>query len=103
MSSSSLRCKVIVLLLCALLTASGAFAAPVPLEILNRAWGLFTSLWSKTGCSIDPNGHYAPEPQKTGCHIDPNGGCVAGAVPWSAAPEQAETGCGIDPSGHCHP
>lgn len=100
MSSPSLRCKVIVLLLCALLTASGAFAAPVPLEILSRAWGLITSLWTKTGCHIDPLGRCTPEPQKTGCGVDPNGGCVA---QLTASPQQTETGCAIDPFGRCHP
>ena len=99
MSSISLRRKVVVfLLLAAVLTAPGAFAGhrlekprpahnaePAPLALVSRAWSFLTSLWSKAGCNIDPNGQCVsrtPLPPPTdqsdiGCNIDPNGRCVS--------------------------
>lgn len=32
-----------------------------------------SSLWSESGCMIDPNGCAAPRTDE-GCHIDPSGG-----------------------------
>jgi hypothetical protein len=95
MSTPSVRRKVLVLLLLSsVLTAPGAFAGrrlerprPVngaelaPLALVSRAWSLLTSLWSKTGCHIDPDGRCVSEPIQplptadAGCNIDPNGGC----------------------------
>ena len=96
MSTSSMRRKVLVLLLLsAVLAAPGAFAGhrpqkpravnraePAPLALVSRAWTLLTSLWSKTGCQIDPSGRCASDPVQQplptadiGCNIDPNGGC----------------------------
>jgi|SRR5215203_2090458 len=98
MFTTSLRRKVVVfLLLAAVLTAPGAFAGhrlekprpahnaePAPLALVSHAWSFLTSLWSKSGCQIDPNGRCltgpAPLPLPTnqsdaGCNIDPNGGC----------------------------
>jgi len=96
MSTSSMRRKVLVLLLLsAVLAAPGAFAGhrpqkpravnraePVSLALVSRAWTLLTSLWSKTGCQIDPSGSCVSGPTQqprpttdAGCNIDPNGGC----------------------------
>jgi len=96
MSTSSMRRKVLaLLLLSAVLAAPGAFAGHrlqrprpvdraelVPLALVSRAWTLLTSLWSKTGCHIDPNGSCVSDPVQQplptadiGCNIDPNGGC----------------------------
>ncbi|HVG07426.1 MAG TPA: hypothetical protein VNM67_06955 [Thermoanaerobaculia bacterium] len=98
MSSTSLRRKVVVLLLLiSVLTAPGAFAGhrlekprpahhaePAPLALVSRAWSFLTSLWSKTGCQIDPSGRCASStaplppptgPSDIGCNIDPNGRC----------------------------
>jgi hypothetical protein len=98
MSSTSLRRKVVVFfLLAAVLTAPGAFAGHrlekprlahnaelAPLAVVSRAWSFLRSLWSKSGCQIDPDGRCASSPARlppppdhfdTGCHIDPNGSC----------------------------
>jgi hypothetical protein len=53
-------------------------------DFFNQLWNALRSLWSETGCNIDPNGlcvsHPAQQPPPTlqtdeGCHIDPNGRC----------------------------
>ena len=49
-------------------------------SVFEQVWSFLTSLWSESGCHIDPNGECAPKPQPmddtdTGCHIDPSGGC----------------------------
>ena len=95
MSTSSMRRKVLVLFLSAVLAAPGAFAGhrpqkpravnraePVSLALVSRAWTLLTSLWSKTGCQIDPSGS-----------------CVSDLQPLPT--DQADTGCQIDPFGRC--
>jgi hypothetical protein len=98
MSSTSLRRKVVVLLLLtAVLTAPGAFAGHrldkprpahsaelAPLALVSRAWSFLTSLWSKTGC-----------------HIDPNGACVNSPAPLPPPTDQSDIGCNIDPFGRC--
>ena len=64
--------------------------------------GLFTSLWLKTGCSMDPWGRCAPAPTQntdTGCGIDPLGRCATPPPPTLST----DTGCGIDPWGLCAP
>jgi hypothetical protein len=96
MFTTSLRRKVVFLLLAAVLTAPGAFAGhrlekprsahnaePAPLALVSRAWSFLTSLWSKSGCQIDPNGQCVSRPSlppptnqsDAGCNIDPNGRC----------------------------
>lgn len=47
-------------------------------SVFEQVWSFLTSLWSESGCRIDPNGVCPPEPPPTideGCRIDPNGGC----------------------------
>jgi hypothetical protein len=46
---------------------------------LERLGHVFTGLWTKAGCTIDPLGH-----------------CASSTV-------STEAGCGIDPLGHCAP
>ncbi|HWM92757.1 MAG TPA: hypothetical protein VN493_18480 [Thermoanaerobaculia bacterium] len=93
MPYTSFHRKVVVFLLLAILAVPWASAAgprtdesraekaaTLPLEPLSRLWSFLTSIWSETGCHIDPNGRCAPEPRPTswadeGCHIDPNGRC----------------------------
>jgi hypothetical protein len=88
---ASFRRKVILFLLLAIVALPWASAAgPLPegvrpakaaapaLDLLSRFWSFLTSVWSDTGCMIDPSGGCAPQPQEapdTGCHIDPSGGC----------------------------
>src|SRR6185295_2859627 len=63
------------------------------LDLLHRLGSLFTSVWSKNGCEIDPlgrcvkgtggNGATVPPGNSTsngdnGCSIDPWGGCTTG-------------------------
>jgi len=98
MSSNSLHRKVVVfLLLAAVLTAPGAFAGHrlekprpahstelAPLALVSRAWSFLTSLWSKTGCQIDPNGR-----------------CLTGLVTEPLPTDHADTGCQIDSFGRC--
>ncbi|HKI03232.1 MAG TPA: hypothetical protein VKK31_14740 [Thermoanaerobaculia bacterium] len=94
MSTSSLRRKVLVLLLLAsVLAAPGAFAGPrrpvkspepVPRALVSRAWSFLASLWSKTGCNIDPDGR-----------------CIGDAGKLPLPQDHADTGCQIDPNGRC--
>jgi hypothetical protein len=66
------------------LAASLAAAPPAFFDFLS-------TLWSETGCMIDPSGCPAPQTDE-GCHIDPSGSCIT---------ERVDTGCRIDPSGGC--
>ena len=66
------------------LAASLAAAPPALLDFLS-------SLWSETGCMIDPDGCAAPRADE-GCRIDPSGGCIK---------ERSDEGCHIDPNGRC--
>lgn len=92
MRNASFRRRITVLVLVLALTLAApwaAAAAPIagPPDLLGRLWQLVVSLWSDSGCHIDPNGHCrdtaTPEPPATGsgengdigCHIDPSGGC----------------------------
>jgi hypothetical protein len=98
MSSTSLRHKVVVfLLLAVVLTAPGAFAGHrlekprpahnaelAPMALVSRAWSFLTSLWSKTGCQIDPDGR-----------------CASSTVPQPLPTDQSDVGCNIDPFGRC--
>lgn len=96
MVSTSFRRKTVLLLLVAVLatpwaSASSPSAEPGPAKVhgrtgqdlLSRTLGFLASLWSKTGCRIDPNGHCLPE-----------------SAPPLSTP-QADTGCQIDPDGRC--
>ncbi len=81
MPNASLRRKILVcLLLITVLAvpwaAAADRAAPAP-DLFHRVWSFFTSLWSKTGCHIDPDGHCGI-PQilpDEGCNVDPLGRC----------------------------
>ena len=81
-------------------------------DLLSRAWDALVRLWTKNGCSADPDGSCAPAVTRgdNGCVIDPNGRCApqvnngCGADPnGNCAPAviQAKNGCSADPSGHC--
>jgi hypothetical protein len=87
MPSPSLRSKVVRLLLVLALTLPWSAAAAPAVEspdLLSRLWQLLASLWSDSGCHIDPDGRcgddVTAEPPDTsngdsGCHLDPHGGC----------------------------
>lgn len=74
MLSTSLRRKVILLLLVAVLAVPWAALAgpptghlraveanvPVHPDFFGGLWSWLTRLWSETGCSIDPLGHCIP-------------------------------------------
>jgi hypothetical protein len=58
---------------------------PAHFDLFNQLWNTLWSLWSETGCGIDPRGR-----------------CQPGSVPKPPAATQSDTGCGIDPDGRCH-
>ncbi len=115
MVSASFRRKSILLVLVAVLAApwtsiaaqSGpaAVSASAPLDLFSSAWSFLTSLWSKEGCRIDPDGRCVPQASHPlrvprtgeGCRIDPNGACQPLSTP------DTNTGCRIDHSGLCRP
>lgn len=44
--------------------------------LLVEAWSFVLTLWSDTGCHIDPDGRCVRIEVDSGCHIDPSGaGC----------------------------
>jgi hypothetical protein len=105
MNPSTLRRKILVLLLGSALVASTAVAAdlrspafPRPLQLLSqgtssllgRLVSLLGNVWEKEGCSIDPYGLNG----KNGCGLDPYGLSGNGQL-------QGEAGCSIDPYGLC--
>jgi hypothetical protein len=79
--------KVVVLVVFAILALPWVSAAAQEevrpaANLFEQVWSFLTSLWSDSGCRIDPDGNCAPEPLPTddideGCHIDPNGRCSA--------------------------
>ena len=81
-----------------------------PLEWLRADfWSWLRSVWTKGGCTIDPNGNPVCGPKSTGgtkggCGLDPDGkpvcGPTSGGSPEPTAPtSNADGGCGLDPSG----
>ncbi len=56
--------------------------------VWGKVWGIFASLWSKNGASIDPNGLLGGQPTSSnsagfcdaGGSLDPNGRCVNSAT-----------------------
>ena len=97
MRTASFRRKTLLLLLVAVLATPWTLAAdppressrlaktaaPVPYELLRRAWSFLQSAWSKEGC-----------------HIDPSGLCLS--APAQQPTTETDSGCRIDPSGLCH-
>ena len=84
--------------------------APARVDLFNQIWSSLLSLWSKTGCNIDPNGLCIASPVSpplpttqtdTGCNIDPSGRCSASAAPQPPPTIQTDEGCNIDPNGRC--
>jgi hypothetical protein len=88
MLSASFRRKVILFLLLAIVagpwaSAAGlrsddvrpAKAAAPASDLFSRLWSFLTSVWSDTGCMIDPDGHCIAPRTDEGCHIDPDGRC----------------------------
>jgi hypothetical protein len=62
-------------------------------ESFSGFWSVLVGLWTKNGCSADPDGRCLPTaPTKNGCEIDPNGRCLS-----------TKNGCSADPSGRCLP
>lgn len=56
-------------------------AEPAAMDFFDRVWSFLESMWSKSGCDVNPNSvcdtDTAQPPQaKEGCHINPNGGCT---------------------------
>lgn len=89
MSSRPFSRKVVVLVLFAILALPLASVAgprqedvrPVA-SLFEQVWSFLASLWSESGCHIDPNGDCTPEPRPmddtdSGCRIDPDGLCSA--------------------------
>jgi hypothetical protein len=121
------RCsRILPALLLAVALASGAVLAdPVsalgprrsemtalaPKDVLLRLWDRLSSLWSKNGCQVDPDGRCLPGTtsdwswdrvgnlwSKNGCEFDPNGRCLSSPASVTTT---GDNGCGIDPSGEC--
>lgn len=71
-------------------------------HFLDYLGGLFTTLWLKGGCIMDPLGRCTPGPQPQnvdgGCTMDPLGRCAPGAQVRSI-----DEGCTMDPNGRCAP
>jgi hypothetical protein len=104
MSHRSLRSGIAVLVLALILVAPWASASqprgrrvvhPAEAASISMSWNhlaqilqrLFTGLWAKNGCRMDPFGRPVceqdPDPTsqsqgEAGCQVDPNGGCVSG-------------------------
>ncbi len=109
--STSSRLIAALLLATALLVPGPAAAEPLnargswtPGDLLAQMESLFTRLWNKAGCKIDPHGaciesQSASVPsQKAGCKLDPHGACIESQ---SAAVPSQKIGCGLDPHGRC--
>jgi hypothetical protein len=69
--------------------------------VFGQIWGVFASLWSKNGGSLDPNGLLSSPPTTSsagfcdnGMSIDPDGRCSRSAI-------TADAGCSADPDGRC--
>lgn len=124
MTSRSFHRRALPLLLCAGLLTLGASAAPAQkarasraatpaaFSLLDQAWSFLQSLWTDTGCRIDPDGRCLTGTTQVpplrnlwgaeGCRLDPDGRCLAGTTqaPTLRNLRGAE-GCRIDPSGRC--
>lgn len=74
------------------LSLAGSLAA-APATLLDPFWSFLSSVWSETGCHIDPSGKCAPTTD-TGLRIDPDGAAQA-----SQAGPETDTGHIMDPDG----
>jgi hypothetical protein len=123
MLTVSLRRKIVLLLLVAVLATPWASAASLLPEsprvaqaldsvpLVGSVWRLLRSVWNEEGCRIDPNGQCAS--MKEGCRLDPDGRCVkegcmidpnglcASRPAKNPPPPQPKEGCRIDPNGRC--
>ncbi|HVR99169.1 MAG TPA: hypothetical protein VMW27_21295 [Thermoanaerobaculia bacterium] len=116
----SVSAPVVLAVLFVLVLPAATEAAPQQTPtITGSLWSLFTAIWTKAGCLIDPDG--TPEAAKAGCLIDPSGlngsdsstslaqdkeGCLidpdgATGPAFTTPPEDVEEGCLIDPNGSC--
>ena len=74
--------------------------------VFGQVWGVFASLWSKAGVSIDPNGLLTSQPATSssagfcdaGGSLDPNGRCSRST---SSSAGFCDNGGSIDPFGRC--
>jgi hypothetical protein len=70
--------------------------------VFGQLWEALVSLFSKAGCSVDPNGLVGSQPPNSssarscenGMTIDPDGHCAPSAT-------AADAGCSADPDGRC--
>jgi hypothetical protein len=94
MLTATFRRTLVLLLLAAILATPWALAAgprnehrpraaeSISWDLLDGVWGFLQNVWSKTGCSVNPDGlcgSGTPTPPvqiKSSCHIDPFGQCV---------------------------
>jgi hypothetical protein len=107
---TSLSRKASVLLVAVLLATTAVSAAPLrahpalmPIDPLAQLWNVLTSLWTKNGCSADPDGRCLSGSTVTtdnGCSVDPSGRCLPGASATTVTPKN---GCQVDPNGRCLP
>lgn len=74
------------------LSLAGSLAA-APAPLLDPFWSFLSSVWSESGCRIDPSGGCAPTTDE-GHHIDPDGATQA-----SQAGPETDEGVSIDPDG----
>lgn len=84
---------------------SGASAVQAEPGAWEKVLGLLTSLWSKNGGSIDPNGLLSGQPASSstaycdaGASADPFGRCASSAA---TAAGFCDNGASLDPNGHC--
>jgi hypothetical protein len=72
--------------------------------VFGQLWEALVSLFSKAGCSADPNGLVGSQPVtgssifscENGGSLDPNGHCSSSVAP-------ADAGCSADADGRCAP
>jgi hypothetical protein len=121
MLTVSLRRKIVLLLLVAVLATPWASAASLlpesprvaqaldSISLVGSVWRLLRSAWNEAGCRIDPDGRCVKEGcmidpngsrAKAGCRIDPNGLCASRPAK-NPPPPQRKEGCRIDPNGRC--
>lgn len=116
MKTPSSRKALVVLVVLTLATAaasaeplSGTWSHPTrivssfSMDSFARLWSVLTGLWTKNGCSVDPDGRCLPGSSSTvttdnGCQVDPSGRCLPGKRAMRVTPKN---GCELDPNGRC--